>query len=593
MKYYKFTNTLENKSKRSFCYINKTKKLYYIDTSLKQYEVKNFDFVSKDELDNLFIPNKLYLVKSEDETLCLIYSYNIKERKMMEISKQRDIINIIKSQDPIQVSTVRNSEGEGIAPLTVTPLIYSMDGVRNVDNIIKNNIGKEVGKYETAVRYLEIINPSVRIYSIPAPIPNLTIKETTIFLLFVGDQQIESDKYKILDNDYQIEFNEDFELVSGMKIMFIISYHKAIDTETIKISNANLSDELAIEWEASQRHLVDYNNPHRVHKTQVGLGNVQNYPVATNSQATEGESDTTYMTPFKTTQLIKKLIAEGYIEYGSYLIKRTEWNYTYRGSSITTYEIPTDYYDPLTENLSIFMHGLRLELGTDYNITARNVTLLIKIEDGSVLNHIIEKVVPNEVDKTPVFMLKNTHKWTSSEDNQDSFTLPPSIYTTSCRAELYLEGVRMNEGDDYNIDDNIIELNFQVNIGMSIVAYIYETHLPWESIHNRPRAVDNLNSDSTTDYLSARQGKILASMSRNSLNAYRVPGNREVITDNENNVITEIYNNEILLAKEEIIKHEDNSSTTILSFLDETTRNMNSLIIETKVEGNKIIKEYK
>ncbi len=47
-------------------------------------------------------------------------------------------------------------------------------------------------------------------------------------------------------------------------------------------------------------HLNNLNNPHQVTKTQVGLGNVENYPVATDAQAKAGTSNVTYMTPMRT-----------------------------------------------------------------------------------------------------------------------------------------------------------------------------------------------------------------------------------------------------------------------------------------------------
>ena len=47
-------------------------------------------------------------------------------------------------------------------------------------------------------------------------------------------------------------------------------------------------------------HLADYNNPHRVNKTHIGLGLVQNYGVATESEAELGFVKTVYMTPYLT-----------------------------------------------------------------------------------------------------------------------------------------------------------------------------------------------------------------------------------------------------------------------------------------------------
>jgi len=44
-------------------------------------------------------------------------------------------------------------------------------------------------------------------------------------------------------------------------------------------------------------HIADTNNPHQTTKEQVGLGNVQNYPIATGTEALAGTSNNTYVTP--------------------------------------------------------------------------------------------------------------------------------------------------------------------------------------------------------------------------------------------------------------------------------------------------------
>ena len=44
-------------------------------------------------------------------------------------------------------------------------------------------------------------------------------------------------------------------------------------------------------------HLNNFNNPHKTNSTQVGLGNVQNYPIANINDATAGTSNELYMTP--------------------------------------------------------------------------------------------------------------------------------------------------------------------------------------------------------------------------------------------------------------------------------------------------------
>jgi hypothetical protein len=53
-----------------------------------------------------------------------------------------------------------------------------------------------------------------------------------------------------------------------------------------------------------QQHINDHTNPHATTATQVGLGLVQNYAVATTVEAQAGASDTVYMTSLKTAQAI-------------------------------------------------------------------------------------------------------------------------------------------------------------------------------------------------------------------------------------------------------------------------------------------------
>jgi hypothetical protein len=55
---------------------------------------------------------------------------------------------------------------------------------------------------------------------------------------------------------------------------------------------------------AANTHYSDQNNPHFVNQSQVGLGNVQNYGIASQAQAEAGSDNATYMTPLRTKQAI-------------------------------------------------------------------------------------------------------------------------------------------------------------------------------------------------------------------------------------------------------------------------------------------------
>lgn len=52
-----------------------------------------------------------------------------------------------------------------------------------------------------------------------------------------------------------------------------------------------------------QTHISDRNNPHEVTKAQVNLGNVENYPIATPQQAAQGQGNA-YMTPARVSEAI-------------------------------------------------------------------------------------------------------------------------------------------------------------------------------------------------------------------------------------------------------------------------------------------------
>ena len=55
---------------------------------------------------------------------------------------------------------------------------------------------------------------------------------------------------------------------------------------------------------AAAAHIADINNPHQTNKTQIGLGNVMNYPIASSSEAQLGNDNDKYMTPLQTAKAI-------------------------------------------------------------------------------------------------------------------------------------------------------------------------------------------------------------------------------------------------------------------------------------------------
>lgn len=65
-----------------------------------------------------------------------------------------------------------------------------------------------------------------------------------------------------------------------------------------------------------QAHISSKSNPHGVTKAQVGLGNVQDYGIATQTEAQAGTSNTKYMTPLRVRQAIESYT--GVLDGGSF-----------------------------------------------------------------------------------------------------------------------------------------------------------------------------------------------------------------------------------------------------------------------------------
>jgi len=72
------------------------------------------------------------------------------------------------------------------------------------------------------------------------------------------------------------------------------------EIDTLQSSVNNVSSSL-------DAHASNTSNPHGVTKDQVGLGNVQNYGIATQAQAEAGTANNVYMTPQRTKQAIDAL----------------------------------------------------------------------------------------------------------------------------------------------------------------------------------------------------------------------------------------------------------------------------------------------
>lgn len=83
----------------------------------------------------------------------------------------------------------------------------------------------------------------------------------------------------------------------------VVPHDQSLDTltgsDTINAALENLADLIAgTQGAITDNHLLDYNNPHQVTKSQIGLSNVQNFPVASDLQMQAGQATNVYATAY-------------------------------------------------------------------------------------------------------------------------------------------------------------------------------------------------------------------------------------------------------------------------------------------------------
>lgn len=89
--------------------------------------------------------------------------------------------------------------------------------------------------------------------------------------------------------------DHEWDLVDMVGVSSLVEAIQAIETQLRQTGQQGLAD-----------HIANKNNPHGTTAAQVGLGNVQNFPMATPTDAALGTADNLYMSPATTTAMISK-----------------------------------------------------------------------------------------------------------------------------------------------------------------------------------------------------------------------------------------------------------------------------------------------
>lgn len=118
---------------------------------------------------------------------------------------------------------------------------------------------------------------------------------------------------EILANNLHNPRTTSWEQIVDMPVMFPVIDHEwnlvdMVGAKEVVESMDSIRDAILTANDGGlPAHVADKNNPHAVTATQVGLGLVQNFPIASFEQATAGTINTAYMTPLRVSQAITAL----------------------------------------------------------------------------------------------------------------------------------------------------------------------------------------------------------------------------------------------------------------------------------------------
>ena len=150
-------------------------------------------------------------------------------------------------------------------------------------------------------------------------------------------------------------------------------------------------------------HEADKDNPHEVTKTQVGLSQVQNYPVASLTEAQAGTATDRYMTPQRTKDAINKIVGDLVTAHA----ERVD-----NPHSVTKAQVGLDS----VQNYATATQA-QMDIGTANNlyVTPDIVAKYVADKAGSLLaNHIADKSNPHATTKAQVG-LSNVDNYATSD----------------------------------------------------------------------------------------------------------------------------------------------------------------------------------
>ena len=151
-----------------------------------------------------------------------------------------------------------------------------------------------------------------------------------------------------------------------------------------------------------QGHIADTDNPHTVTKTQVGLGDVENYGIANQTEAEEGTATNKYMTPQRTKEAILELSPPTDLTAVQSHIDDSTIHFTQAQISITESQISDlGTYEPAFVKNTAFNKNFGTSAGTvsegDHGHSIAQITGLQTALDGKTTESYVNTAIDNLV----------------------------------------------------------------------------------------------------------------------------------------------------------------------------------------------------
>lgn len=208
---------------------------------------------------------------------------------------------------------------------------------------------------------------------------------------------------------------------------------------------------------AITEHIANKSNPHDVNKTQVGLGLLQNYAVASDSESQAGTINTAYMTPLRTRAAINKIA-------GDMLANHTNDKNNPHGTTAAQVGLGN------VPNYSVATNpeALAGALNTRFMTPLLTKAVVDAFRTGDFATHVNNKLNPHEVDKLQVGLALVENYGMASPDDARLGTRN-DVYMTPLRVRQAIQSLA---GGDLNVhvtDMNNPHATTKAQVGLSLV----------------------------------------------------------------------------------------------------------------------------